>query len=182
MTRHQFFPACPPFVNTVYRLDFLVFLDKSHSTFTNLFLWDVKEHTPLFEKSRGRRPQWCVQPLWVVGLGRDGTLHGTYESRSCPVPLGGPVSRKAGKSSLMAVMSGHRKWNLIRLWKILCVCIFFSVSLFVTMNLYHYHLQASLFLHFFVCFLTQHQKTTSNEFYACAWITTLTATVYPNIN
>ena len=26
------------------------------------FLWDVKEPTPLFEKSRGRGPRWCVQP------------------------------------------------------------------------------------------------------------------------
>ena len=25
-------------------------------------LWDVKEPTPLFEKSRGRRPQCCGQP------------------------------------------------------------------------------------------------------------------------
>ena len=33
-----------------------------------------------------------------MGLGRDGTLHGTYESRSCPFPLGRPVSRKAGKT------------------------------------------------------------------------------------
>ena len=38
-----------------------------------------------------------------------------------------------------------------------CVCVFFfSASLFVTMNLYH--LQASLFLHFFVCVLTQQSK------------------------
>ena len=43
----------------------------------------VKEPTLLFEKSRGRRPRWCGQPLRVVGLGRDATLHGTYESRSC---------------------------------------------------------------------------------------------------
>ena len=65
-------------------LDFLVFSDKdekpkvpSHSTFSDLFLWDVKEPTPLFEKSRGRRRRWCGQPLRVVGLGRDGTSHGT---------------------------------------------------------------------------------------------------------
>ena len=37
---------------------------------------DVKEPTLLFEKSRGRRPRWCGQPLRVVGLGRDGTSHG----------------------------------------------------------------------------------------------------------
>ena len=56
--------------NDIYkRLDFLVFSDKvpSHSTFTDLFLWNVKKPTPLFEKSRGRRPRWCSQPLlgWV---------------------------------------------------------------------------------------------------------------------
>ena len=45
-----------------------------------------------------RRPQWCGQPLRIVGLGRDDTLHGTYEFRSCPFPLGKPVSRKAGKT------------------------------------------------------------------------------------
>ena len=68
-------------------LDFLVFSDKdekpwvpSHSTFTDLFLWDVKEPTSLFEKSRGRIPRWCGQPLRVMGLGRDGTLHGTWVS------------------------------------------------------------------------------------------------------
>ena len=32
-----------------------------------------------------------------MGLGRDGTSHGTYESRSCPFPLDRAVSRKAGK-------------------------------------------------------------------------------------
>ena len=58
------------------RLDFLVFSDNdekplvpSHSTlsFTILFLRDVKEPTPLFEKSRGRRPRWCGQPLGLLG-------------------------------------------------------------------------------------------------------------------
>ena len=51
-------------------LDFLVFSDKdekpyvpSHSTFTDLFLWGVKDPTSLFEKS--------------VWLGGDGTSHGT---------------------------------------------------------------------------------------------------------
>ena len=31
------------------------------------FLWDIKEPTPLFEKSRGRRPRWRGQPFlgWV---------------------------------------------------------------------------------------------------------------------
>ena len=56
-----------------------------------------KKPTLLFEKSTGRRPGWCGQPLRVVGLGRDGTLHGTYESRSCLFPLGRPVSRRACK-------------------------------------------------------------------------------------
>ena len=56
-----------------------------------------KKPTLLFEKSTGRRPGWCGQPLRVVGLGRDGTLHGTYEFRSCLFPLGRPVSRKACK-------------------------------------------------------------------------------------
>ena len=86
-------------------LDFLVFSDKDekpwvlfHSTFTDLFLWDVKEPTLLFEKSKGQRPRWCGQPLWVVGLGRDGTLHGTYESCSCLFRLDRPVSRKACKT------------------------------------------------------------------------------------
>ena len=32
-----------------------------------------------------------------MGLGRDGTLHGTYESCSCLFRLGRPVSRKACK-------------------------------------------------------------------------------------
>ena len=78
----------------------LVFSDKDEITFTDLFLWDVKEPTPLFEKSRGRRPRWCGQPLRVVGLGRDGTLHGTYESRSCLFPVSRPVSRKACKKKI----------------------------------------------------------------------------------
>ena len=86
-------------------LDFLVFSNKdkkpqvlSHSTFNDLFLWDIKEPTPLFEESKGHRPWWCHgQPLWVEGLGRDGTSHGTYESYLCPFPLGRPVSRKTGK-------------------------------------------------------------------------------------
>ena len=59
-------------------------------------MWDVKKPTSLFEKSRGRGARWCGQPLRVVGLGRDGTRMGP-ESRSCPFPLGRPVSRKAGK-------------------------------------------------------------------------------------
>ena len=33
-----------------------------------------------------------------MGLGRDGTLHGTFESRLCLFPLGRPVSRKACKT------------------------------------------------------------------------------------
>ena len=72
-------------------------------------MWDIKEPTPMFEKSPGRRPQWCGQPLLtgsrnlvprafphpffkgkalgtrlglIVGLGRDGALSGTYESHN----------------------------------------------------------------------------------------------------
>ena len=41
----------------------------------------------LFGKSGGRRPWLCGQPPRVVGLGRDGTSNGTYESRSCPLLL-----------------------------------------------------------------------------------------------
>ena len=33
----------------------------------DLFLWDVKEPTSLFEKSRVRRPRWCSQPLLGFG-------------------------------------------------------------------------------------------------------------------
>ena len=49
-------------------LDFLVLSDKdekqypSHSSFTYLFLWHVKEPTSLFEKSR---PQFCGQPTFT---------------------------------------------------------------------------------------------------------------------
>ena len=41
----------------------------SHGTFTDLFMWDVKEPIPMFEKSRGCSPRWCGQPLRVVVLG-----------------------------------------------------------------------------------------------------------------
>ena len=61
-----------------------------------MLLWDVKESTLLFEKSRGRRPRWCGQPYalwdWVGMAPRMGP-----KSRSCTFPLGRPVSRKAGK-------------------------------------------------------------------------------------
>ena len=50
------------------------------------------------QKHNVQKPsRWCDQPLRVVGLGRDGTLHGTNESPSCTFPLGRSVSRKAGK-------------------------------------------------------------------------------------
>ena len=32
------------------------------------FLWDVKEPTPLFEKSRGRRPRCCCQPSHITSF------------------------------------------------------------------------------------------------------------------
>ena len=58
-------------------LDFLVFSDKdekpqvpSHSTFTDLFLWGVKEPTLLFKKSRVCRLRWCGQPLLGCGIGQ----------------------------------------------------------------------------------------------------------------
>ena len=43
-------------------------------------MWDAKEPTPMFEKSRGRRPRWCGQPLRVVGLGRDAPCMGPMSS------------------------------------------------------------------------------------------------------
>ena len=79
-------------------------------------MWDVKEPTQLFEKSRGRRPPWCGQRLRVVGLGRDGTLHGTYEFRSCLFPLGRPVSKKAGKTKKQNKTKQKLKQSLILIW------------------------------------------------------------------
>ena len=32
------------------------------------FLWDVKEPTPLFEKSRGRTRRWCGQPSHIIRI------------------------------------------------------------------------------------------------------------------
>ena len=40
-----------------------------------------------------------------MGLSRDGTSHGTYESRSCLFSLGRPVCRKAGKNKNKKTMS-----------------------------------------------------------------------------
>ena len=40
-----------------------------------------------------------------MGLGRDGILHGTCESRSCLFPLGRPVSRKACKTKTNRISS-----------------------------------------------------------------------------
>ena len=52
----------------------------------------------------------------VVGLGRDSTLHGTYEFRSCPFPLGRPVSRKAGKTKLkLFALVAHCQYPALRL-------------------------------------------------------------------
>ena len=57
------------------RLDFLVFSDKDKKRSSRLraltliwFLWDVKEPTPLFEKSRGRRPRCCGQPSLITSF------------------------------------------------------------------------------------------------------------------
>ena len=33
-----------------------------------LFMWDVKEPTPPFEKSRGHRPRWCGQPSHIIHI------------------------------------------------------------------------------------------------------------------
>ena len=43
---------------------------RSHFTALALiwFLWDIKEHTPLFEKCRGHRPQWCGQPSHITSF------------------------------------------------------------------------------------------------------------------
>ena len=65
--------------------------------FTYLFLLDVKEPTPLFEKRRGRIDLGGVAILYrlwdLLGMApRMGP-----SSRSCTFPLGRPVSRKAGK-------------------------------------------------------------------------------------
>ena len=55
----------------------------------DLFLWDVREPTLLFEKSRGRRPRCCGQPLpgWVV-ICKD-TLKLEPRSVGCSAPYGG---------------------------------------------------------------------------------------------
>ena len=39
-----------------------------------------------------------------MGLGKDGTLHGTYESRSCAFSLDRPVSRKTGKTKTKLIV------------------------------------------------------------------------------
>ena len=43
---------------------------KSHSTYPYLsgFLWDIKEPTPLFEKSRRRRPRCSGQPSLITSF------------------------------------------------------------------------------------------------------------------
>ena len=40
-----------------------------HSTFTYLALVDIKEPTPLIEKSKEGRPRWCGQPLLLAWAG-----------------------------------------------------------------------------------------------------------------
>ena len=41
---------------------------RSHLTALTLswFFWDIKEATPLFEKSRGCRPRCCGQPTQIT--------------------------------------------------------------------------------------------------------------------
>ena len=43
-------------------LSLTLIMDKAVDS-CDLFLWDVKEPTPLFEKIKVRRPWWCSQPL-----------------------------------------------------------------------------------------------------------------------
>ena len=43
-------------------LSLALIMDKAVDS-CDLFLWDVKEPSPLFEKIRVRRPRWCSQPL-----------------------------------------------------------------------------------------------------------------------
>ena len=85
-------------------LDFLVFSDKgkklqvpSHSTFTDLFLWDEKRTHITYSKRVG-----VVDPGGMVNLDRLWDWVGMVprmrpESHLCTFPLGRPVSRKAGK-------------------------------------------------------------------------------------
>ena len=44
----------------------VIILLETSSTFTDLFMWDVKERTPLFEKNEGR------------GVAKKKTFFGTY--------------------------------------------------------------------------------------------------------
>ena len=52
-----------------------------------------------------------MQPSHVVGLCREGTSHGTYESRSCLFPLGRPVSRKTGRKKITVKYVSSRKYT-----------------------------------------------------------------------
>ena len=50
------------------------------------FLWDVKERTPLFEKSRGRRRRWCGQPSHSIRImGSVGTVSSWMNWERLPV-------------------------------------------------------------------------------------------------
>ena len=52
------------------------------------FLWDVKEPTPLFEKSRGRRPRCCGQPSHIIHImGWVGTVRSQMDWERPVVPL-----------------------------------------------------------------------------------------------
>ena len=44
-----------------------------------------------------------------MGLGRDGTWHGTHDFPSSLFPLGSPVSRKAGKKTSLVLPSLNMK-------------------------------------------------------------------------
>ena len=50
------------------------------------FLWDVKEPTPLFEKSRGRTRRWCGQPSHSIRImGWVGTVSSQMDWERLPV-------------------------------------------------------------------------------------------------
>ena len=74
MTRHQFFPACPPFVNTVYRAN-KGFINANDTRYPCVYLFrtSVRESPKIVDVSRG------AKHLKMSCLARDSSL-----SRSCP--------------------------------------------------------------------------------------------------